>query len=391
MLIWIAFAELLGMSLWFAGTAAAPGLAREFGLADREVGWLTMAVQLGFVVGTLGSALLNLPDVVPPRRVFAAGCITGAAATASALVIAPGGGGPGAATALIAGRFFTGVALACVYPPAMKIAAAWTAERRGTALGLLIGALTLGSAIPHLLAVFSAPVEWRGIVRLVSLQALAAGAIMLFVVRDGPHLIATSRFDPRAVGEIVRNPRARAATLGYLGHMWELYAFWTWIGTFAAASAAASDRRPWAPIVASVALASGAPACLAAGVLADRFGKARIARAAMLASGACAIASPAFYQAGPWIVLAAATVWGAAVIADSAQFSALVAEHSESTHVGTALTLQVSAGFLLTIVSIRATQMLAGNAGWAWALAPLAVGPLLGAWAMRPEKFSTRP
>lgn len=390
MLVWIALAELLGMSLWFAGTAVSAGLAREFMLGDREVAWLTMAVQLGFVVGTLTSALLNLPDVVPARRVFTAGCLAGAAATASAIPLAASAD-PSATAILIAGRFFTGVALACVYPPAMKIAAAWTVSRRGTALGLLIGALTLGTAIPHLLAILSAPVAWRGILALVSLQAVAAAAIMSWIVRDGPHLIATSRFDPRAIGEIVRNPRARAATLGYLGHMWELYAFWTWIGAFAAASVAttASDRLAWAPIVAFAALAIGAPACLGAGVLADRLGKARIARAAMLTSGVCAVLSPAFYEAGSPIVLAAALVWGGAVIADSAQFSALIAEHSDPTHVGTALTLQVCAGFLLTMVSIRSTQILAASAGWQWALLPLAAGPLLGALAMRPGKFST--
>jgi hypothetical protein len=270
----------------------------------------------------------------------------------------------------------------------MKIAAAWTVHRRGTALGLLIGALTLGKAVPHLLAVFASPLEWRGILVLVSGQAIAGAAIMLGIVRDGPHLVTTSRFDPRAVSEIARNPLARAATLGYLGHMWELYAFWTWIGAFAAASAAATgDLRSWAPTVAFVSLAIGAPACLGAGVLADRIGKARVARAAMIASGACALLSPLVFQAGVWIVLALTVVWGAAVIADSAQFSALISEHSDPSHVGTALTLQVSLGFLLTTVTIRSTQVLAGTWGWAWALAPLAIGPLMGALAMSPRRF----
>jgi MFS family permease len=382
MLTWIAIAELLGMSLWFAGTAAAPGLAHEFALGDREIAWLTMAVQVGFVAGTLASAFANLPDILPARHVFAAGCLIGAAATASAIPAT-------SSFTLIAGRFVTGMALACVYPPAMKIAAAWTVHRRGTALGLLIGALTLGKAVPHLLAVFSSPLEWRGILLLVSGQAIAGAAIMLIIVRDGPHLVATARFDPRAVSEIVRNPRARSATLGYLGHMWELYAFWTWIGAFGAASAAANgDLRPWAPIAAFTALAVGAPACLGAGVLADRIGKARVARGAMLASGACALLSPFAFQAGVWVVFALTVIWGAAVIADSAQFSALIAEHSEPTHVGTALTLQVSLGFLLTIVTIRSTQVLASTSGWAWALAPLAIGPLVGALAMAPGRYT---
>jgi MFS family permease len=381
MLGWIALATLLGMSLWFAGTAVSAGLARDFALDARSTAWLTMAVQLGFVAGTLASAAINLPDIVPARRVFAYGCAAGALATASALVA------PGAGT-LIAGRFATGIALACVYPPAMKIAAAWTITRRGTALGLLIGALTLGKAVPHLLAWISAPLEWRSVLVLVSLQAVAAAAVMLLIVRDGPHLSATAPFDPHAVLAIVRNSRTRAATLGYLGHMWELYAFWTWIGIFAAASAAAfGDVRAWAPAVAFVALAVGAPACLIAGVAADRFGKARVARSAMWLSGICCLVSPWVYQAGPWWVLAIALVWGAAVIADSAQFSALVAEHTDATHVGTALTLQVSVGFLLTTVSIWTTQVVASQVGWMWALVPLAVGPLAGARVMSPARF----
>jgi MFS family permease len=378
-LAWIALAELLGMSLWFAGTAVAPALARQFELTPDHVAWLTMAVQLGFVVGTLLSALINLPDILPARQVFAAGCVTGALATASALM------SPGAAT-LIAGRFLTGVALACVYPPAMKIAAGWTIDRRGTALGLLIGALTLGSAGPHLLAAFSTPLAWRVVMVTVSLQALVAAAIMLWIVRDGPHVIVTARFDPRAAFTIFSERRARAATLGYLGHMWELYGCWTWIAAFGAASAAAYARADaaWGSLTAVATFAAGAPACLIAGIAADRVGKARIARLAMIASGALALLTPFLYGRAPWALLVLAAVWGAFVIADSAQFSALIAEFSDPAHVGTALTLQTCAGFLLTMVSIRATAMLADAVGWQWALAPLAIGPFLGSIAIGP-------
>ncbi|HSL22509.1 MAG TPA: MFS transporter [Vicinamibacterales bacterium] len=373
MLAWISLAELLGMSLWFAGTAVAPALAQQFSLGPEGVAWLTMAVQLGFVVGTLLSAAINLPDIVPPRVVFAGGCAVGAAATASALV-APNG------VTLVAGRFLTGVALACVYPPAMKIAAGWTVTRRGTALGLLIGALTLGSAGPHLLAAFAAPVEWRPVMIAVSAQALAGALIMLLLVRDGPHVLATSRFDPAAIFVIFRNARARAATLGYLGHMWELYGCWTWIAAFGAASAAAhaGASSNWGPLTASVTLAAGAPACLLAGIVADRIGKARVARQAMIASATLAACTPALFGRSPWLLFAAAALWGAFVIADSAQFSALVAQFCDPGHVGTALTLQTSAGFLLTMVSIRVTGLLAEAIGWQWALAHLAVGPVLG-------------
>jgi MFS family permease len=376
-LAWISFAELLGMSLWFAGTAVAPALAHQFNLSPAGIAWLTMSVQLGFVAGTLLSALLNLPDIVPPRRVFAIGAIAGAVCTLSA-VIAPNG------VVLIAGRFLTGVALAGVYPPAMKIAAGWTLHRRGTALGLLIGALTLGSAGPHLLAALSAPVAWKPAMIAVSAQAVVAAIIMLAIVRDGPYVIATARFDPRAALSIVTNRKARAATLGYLGHMWELYGCWTWIAAFGAASASAHGVQGvhWGPLTAAITLAAGAPACLLAGIAADRIGKARVARLAMVASGTIAAITPWLFGRDPLVFAIGAAIWGAVVIADSAQFSALITEHSDPAHVGTALTLQTCAGFLLTMASIRATSALAQTIGWQWALAPLAIGPALGAWAV---------
>jgi len=376
-LAWIAFAELLAMSLWFAGTAVAPALARQFTLGPEGVAWLTMSVQLGFVAGTLVSALTNLPDIVPPRTVFAAGSLAGAAFTMSALATSDAG-------VLIGGRFLTGVALAGVYPPAMKIAAGWTVRRRGTALGLLIGALTLGSAGPHLLVALSAPLAWQPVIVAVSIQAVVAAVIMLAIVRDGPHVIATARFDPRAALAIVSNAKARAATLGYLGHMWELYGCWTWIAAFGAASAIAhgSASLNWGPLTAVVTLAAGAPACLIAGIWADRVGKARVARLAMIASGSVAALTPLLFGRDPILMLIGAAVWGAVVIADSAQFSALITEHTDPAHVGTALTLQTCAGFLLTMASIRATAALAQSLGWQWALAPLAVGPALGAWVV---------
>lgn len=379
------------MSLWFAGTAVAPALSREFNLTPAGIAWLTMSVQLGFVTGTSFSAAINLPDIVAPRRVFAIGSIAGALFTVSS-VIAPNG------TVLIAGRFLTGVALAGVYPPAMKIAAGWTLHRRGTALGLLIGALTLGSAGPHLLAAFSAPVAWRPAMVAVSVLAMAAAMVMLLVVRDGPHVIATARFDPRAALTIVTNRKARAATLGYLGHMWELYGCWTWIAAFGAASAAlhGASAAWWGPVTAVVTFAAGAPACLGAGIVADRVGKARVARWAMLASGSIALTTPWLFGRDPVLLAAGAALWGAVVIADSAQFSALITEHSDPVHVGTALTLQTCVGFLLTMVSIRATAAVAQTIGWQWALAPLAIGPALGAWAIgganqNPEPESPEP
>lgn len=379
MLALVALAEVLGMALWFSATAVSGAMTREFGLTPGHAAWLTMSVQAGFVAGTLGSALVSLPDLVNARSLFAVGCVAGAAAN---VLVACADDFPVA----LAGRAATGVALAWVYPPGLKIAAGWTARRRGTAMGLLVGALTVGSALPHLLAAVAVDVPWRAIVASSSALAVLGAAIVRGLVRDGPYVAATAPFNPRAAGRVFLRRGTRLATLGYLGHMWELYAMWTWFGPFAAASLASLG----APVVdgggawlAFLAVASGAPACVAAGLWADRLGKARVAGLAMIASGVCAIAAGLAFGRSPLVLALLALAWGGTVVADSAQFSALVAEHSRPDEVGTALTVQTSAGFLLTMVSIRVVPAAVDTLGWPWAFLILAPGPLAGASAMR--------
>jgi MFS family permease len=377
MLALVALAQCLGMTLWFSATAAAPRLVRELALGDAATACLTIAVQAGFVAGTLVSAALNLADVVNARRLFAAGCLAGAAANAAVTLT-------GDAATILTLRFVTGVALACVYPPGMKIAAGWFVRRRGTALGVVVGALSLGSAFPHLLAWSATAVSWQGLMLASSVLAVAGGALVLLAVADGPHVTPSAPFDPHAVGAIVRNRAVRLATFGYLGHMWELYAMWAWMATFAAAWLAAAGGAPHTgSLVAFVAIGSGAVGCVAAGVWADRWGRARVAGAALVTSGACAAAAGLGFAGPVWLLMTLAIVWGFSVVADSAQFSALVAEHSPRTHVGTAFTLQTCAGFLLTMVSIQLLPLVAGATGWRWAFLALVPGPLLGAWAMR--------
>ena len=381
-LAWLSLAMFLGMTLWFSATAATAPIVSEFHLTPGEAAWLTMAVQGGFVAGTLLSALLNLPDVLNARRLFAIGCVAGAAANAA--LAAASHPAP-----LIALRVATGVALAWVYPPGMKVAAGWFERNRGAALGMLIGALTIGSAFPHLLAAASARVPWRTLMLAASTLALAGGAIVLVAVGDGPYVASSARFDPRAVVRVFAYRPARLATLGYLGHMWELYAVWTWIAAFAAASlhvAPFGDAPPSSPAgsaVAFVTIASGAVGSAVAGAFADRVGKARIASWAMMASATCAALAGVAFAVSPVAVVALAVVWGVAVVADSAQLSALVAEHSPRDHVGTALTMQTCSGFLLTMVSIRIVPIVARAVGWQWAFLVLVPGPLLGAWALR--------
>jgi MFS family permease len=378
MLLLVALGQLLGMTLWFSATAAAPAIAAEFAIGGTGTAWLTMGVQCGFVAGTLISALLNLADVLNARRLFAIGCITGATANAAITLVDASG-------AIIVLRMITGAALACVYPPGMKIAAGWFLERRGAALGILVGALTVGSAVPHLLAWAASGVSWRVLMLTSSGLAVLGAAIVAGTVSDGPYVSASAPFDPRAIALVVRNRGVRLATLGYLGHMWELYAMWTWIPAFAAASIAAGAGTAGriGSLVAFIAIASGAIGCVLAGFWADSIGKARVAGDAMIVSALCSLGAGLLYAQPLSFLLALAVVWGFSVVADSAQFSALVSEFSPRTHVGTALTLQTCVGFLLTLASMRLVPELAARFGWQWVFAVLAPGPVLGAIAMR--------
>jgi MFS family permease len=378
MLAALAAAEFLGMTLWFSATAVTPALVDEFRMSAASAAWLTMAVQGGFVIGTLGSAVGNLSDIVNARVLLFLGALAGAAANA-AVLLAPNTG------TVIALRFLTGASLACVYPPGMKIAAGWFRERRGFALGILIGALTLGKAFPHLLTALYGR-AWQGPMLLASGLAILGGLLVLAVVRDGPFVTATARFDPHAIRRILGTPGARLATFGYLGHMWELYAMWTWIGVMATASFAASglsSATALGSLAAFAAIGSGTLGCVLAGWLADTLGRARIAIWAMWTSAACAALAGFAFGAPPAWFFVLAMIWGFAVVADSAQFSALVSEHSPPGHVGTALTLQTCLGFLLTMITIEAMPRLAAVAGWQWTGLLLVPGPVLGVLAMR--------
>ncbi|MEO6866038.1 MAG: MFS transporter [Gemmatimonadaceae bacterium] len=376
----LACAELLGMSLWFAASAVSAQYRALWDLSASQAGWLTTIVQLGFVVGTAALATLNVVDIVPSRRLFACGALLGAVANTALLAA------PGFRTAL-ACRMVTGIALAAVYPPAMKMISTWFRARRGLAVGGIVGALTVGKATPYLVhAIPGAGI--RPVVLTASAAALVAAVLVLVGYRDGPYPFPPRPFSWGLVASIAREPRWRLATGGYLGHMWELYAAWTWLPAFISASIIAqrghvASAGSTASAVTFAALAVGGVGCVWGGFVADRRGREWLVSVAMSVSGVCALLIGLTFGMTLWLVVPVALVWGFFVIADSAQFSVLVTESVPPHAVGTALTVQTSLGFLLTMVTIQLIPHMAQLISWRWAFAALALGPVAGIWSIQ--------
>ncbi|MEZ4588882.1 MAG: MFS transporter [Gemmatimonadales bacterium] len=374
----LALAELLGMGGWLAGGALAGELSRLWSLTPGQVGWLTSIVQLGFVVGTLAAAVLNLPDLVPSRRFFAVNATLAAIANALLLVW------PSYRVALLT-RFFVGLFLAGVYPPAMKMAATWFRHGRGFAIGVVIGALTIGKASPYLVEALGG-LGVEAVIGTTAAGTLLAALLVAVGYRDGPLAFPRRPFSWRLVGEVLRVPEMRLATAGYLGHMWELYAFWASVALFWSASLTRSSGGAAPRTVAAltfVSIAIGVVGCVAGGRLADLRGRERVVLGSLAVSGLSALASPLVFGGPTALVLALMLVWGVAVIADSAQFSAIVTEVAPPHAVGTALTLQTSLGFLLTTATLQLVPVMAASWGPRWAFPVLSLGPAAGIVAIR--------
>ncbi len=374
----IIFSQFTGTSLWFAGNAVVFDLQRDWGLGDAAIGYLTSAVQLGFISGTLAFAVLIIADRYSPRVVFFTCSVLGAGANLALLIVPPG------LAALLLLRFMTGFFLAGIYPVGMKIAAGWYRQGLGRALGYLVGALVLGTAFPHLLRASGTELPWQQVIVGVSLLALVGGACMLALVPEGPHLPRGSAFHPRALLAIFRSRALRASAFGYFGHMWELYALWAFTPLLLLAYAETNGIALNVSLWSFAAIGVGALGCVAGGVISTRTGSAPVAAILLAVSGICCLLSPLLFHAPPWLFLGFVLLWGLTVSSDSPQFSALNAANAPREYVGSILTLVNSIGFLITVVSI---QLIASLVAWFeirylfWLLAP---GPALGLWMLRP-------
>ncbi|HVQ88757.1 MAG TPA: MFS transporter, partial [Actinomycetes bacterium] len=373
----VAVAELLAMTTGFSTAAVVPQLRIAWDLSQPAASWLTVAVQLGFVVGAVLSASINLADLVSPRWLMFFGA-SGAAVTNLLLTQVHG------VEPAIALRLATGAALALVYPPALKLMATWFRSGRGVALGVLVAALTLGSATPHLVNGIGG-VQWQVVIVSTSVLTLTGGVLALVAGVEGPFAFPSARFEPRQVGRAFADRGVRLASLGYFGHMWELYAMWAWFGVFLVdvfARRGTEDTRVAASYATFVVIGSGALGSIVGGVLGDRWGRTKLTALAMTCSGATALVIGGFVNGPLWLVLGLGVFWGFWVIADSAQFSAIVTETGNQRYVGTALTLQLAAGFVLTAVTIYLVPLVRDAEGWWLAFAILAPGPILGVAAM---------
>lgn len=373
-LLFVSIAVLLASATWFSGTAAAPQLRALWHLSDGESAWLTISVQLGFITGTFLYAALNLSDRFNARKVFFASALAGALFNAAFAWLSPH------LAAAIAFRFLTGLMLAGVYPVGMKIVASWFQTGLGWRLGVMVGALTVGTASPYLILALGAP-HWQMMTTAASVSATAGGLLILVGVGDGPYLKGRARFDPAMIVKVFRHPPFRYTALGYFGHMWELYAFWS-LSSFYLTARFKDQIALSIPVISFLAIGVGVVGCVVGGWISRTVGERRVALVSMIISASCCLASGFAYELPTPLVIAFILIWGIFVISDSPQFSALAARHCPPDYTGTALTAQNGIGFAVTVFSIQLLPLIASKVEWRWAFTFLAFGPAVGAYFM---------
>ncbi|MBY0121538.1 MFS transporter [Bacillus sp. S/N-304-OC-R1] len=378
-LLWIGVSELCALSLWFSASVIAPELIEIWNLSSSSEAWLSASVPIGFVIGALFSSYFGIADRYNPRKVFAASAILGALLN-GLLILA------GHAFLGILLRILTGVTLAGVYPTAVKILSQWFPKKRGLAIGILIAALTLGSSLPHFVVIFFSSLNWQFVIICSSVLAVVAAIIVNWILEDAPGTSGKIPFSFKLIKKVVTNKPVMLANYGYFGHMWELYAMWTWLPAFLAASFTShSPETPHSFIALSSFISigiAGGIGCIAGGLISDKIGRANLTIISMAISASCSLLIGLTFGHFIWLTLLLSIIWGMSVISDSAQFSAAVSEVAEVEYVGTALTFQMCIGFLITIFSINLIPMIESFIGWKWGFALLSIGPILGIVAM---------